>query len=113
MNYLVNCNPFELLESSVSAWANDFSKNKNALWIEFFFPSLLALILGCSFTWIAWVVFDSDKLKEWGKAKYAWPPAALVIIVWTLTKLAMGILKPVSTQLMQSVTFLGVPDLSP
>jgi hypothetical protein len=38
--------------------------------IEIFFPSLLTLILGGSFTWIAWVVFDSDKLKEWGKAKF-------------------------------------------
>ncbi|XP_057844057.2 uncharacterized protein LOC131053463 [Cryptomeria japonica] len=92
-----------------TCWRNSWKKKKYTLWIEIFFPSLLALVLASSFTWIAWVVFDSDKLKEWGKAKYAWPPAALVIIVWTLTKSAMGILKPVSTQLMQYISF---PDHS-
>ncbi|GLJ22090.1 hypothetical protein SUGI_0414130 [Cryptomeria japonica] len=88
-----------------TCWRNTWIKNKYALWIEIFFPSLLALVLVGSFTWIAWVLFDSDRLKEWGKAKYAWPPAALVIIVWTLTKSTMGVLKPVSTQLMQYISF--------
>ncbi|GLJ38248.1 hypothetical protein SUGI_0778660 [Cryptomeria japonica] len=88
---------------------NTWKKKKYTLWIEIFFPSLLALVLVSSLTWIAWVVFDSDKFKQWAKAKYAWPPAAMIIIVWTLTKSVMSILKPVSTQLMQYVSF---PDHS-
>ncbi|GLJ21899.1 hypothetical protein SUGI_0409440 [Cryptomeria japonica] len=86
-------------------WRNTWRQNKYALWIEIFFPFLVTLVLVCSLTWIVWVVFDNDKLKEWGKAKYAWPPAAAVITVWTITKSIMGILKPVSTQLIQYISF--------
>ncbi|XP_057844089.1 uncharacterized protein LOC131053482 isoform X2 [Cryptomeria japonica] len=106
-----------------TCWRNTWEKKKYSLWIEIFFPSLLALVLVSSFTWILWVVLDGDKLKGWVKAKYAWPPAAVVIIVWTLTKSIMGVLKPVSTQLMQYISFpdhadkLGyqeqvIPDIS-
>ncbi|GLJ21891.1 hypothetical protein SUGI_0409340 [Cryptomeria japonica] len=86
-------------------WRNTWRQNKYAVWTEIFFPFLVTQVLVCSLTWIVWVVFDNDKLKEWGKAKYAWPPAAAVITVWTITKSIMGILKPVSTQLMQYISF--------
>ncbi|GLJ35195.1 hypothetical protein SUGI_0708360 [Cryptomeria japonica] len=90
-----------------TCWRNSWKKKKYIIWIEFFFPCLLALVLACSFTWIAWVVLDSEKFKEWANAKYAWPPAAMVIVVWKITKSVVGILKPVSNQL---INYISLPD---
>lgn len=83
------------------AWLN----KKYTLWVEIFFPSLIALVLASSLTVIAWIMFDNGKLKEWTKAKYAWPPAAIIVMLSLLTRSIMGVVKPVSTQLLQYVSF--------
>ncbi|KAH9314592.1 hypothetical protein KI387_023219, partial [Taxus chinensis] len=79
-----------------TCWRNTWNKKKYAIF---------TIALASSITFIVWVMLDRYKFKEWAKAKYACLPAALVFTGWTLTKSVMGIIKPVSSQLMNYMSF--------
>lgn len=89
-----------------TCWRNTWRKKKYNIWIEIIYPCLLAVVLASTVTWILWVILDrSEKFKHWTIPKYACLPTGIVCIGWIVTRSIMGILKPVSTQLMSYISF--------
>eukprot|EP01018_Ginkgo_biloba_P011064 Gb_27687 [translate_table: standard] len=81
--------------------------HKRSIWVGLILPCLLAASLACLVTWLAWLLLDRSKQKGLVELKYGSLAATLIVIVWTVVKSIMAVLKPISTQI---ADYVSLPD---
>eukprot|EP01018_Ginkgo_biloba_P010706 Gb_03697 [translate_table: standard] len=81
--------------------------HKRSIWVAVILPCLLAAILAGCITWLAWLLLERSKQKGLEELKYGSLAATVVVIVWTVVKSTMAILKPISTQI---AGYISLPD---
>eukprot|EP01018_Ginkgo_biloba_P011066 Gb_27685 [translate_table: standard] len=79
---------------------------KRSIWVGQILPCLLAAALACFLTWLAWLFLDRSKQKGLDYGSLA---ATIIVIVWTLVKSIMVVLKPISSQI---ADYVSLPDLT-
>eukprot|EP01018_Ginkgo_biloba_P009757 Gb_07742 [translate_table: standard] len=82
-------------------------KHKRSIWVAMILPCLLAAILAGCITWLAWMLLERSKQKGLEELKYGSLAATVVVIVWTVVKSIMAVLKPVSAQI---ADYISLPD---
>eukprot|EP01018_Ginkgo_biloba_P011034 Gb_30856 [translate_table: standard] len=81
--------------------------HKRSIWVGLILPFLLLAILASCVTWLAWLLLDSSKQKGLKELKYGSLAATLLVIVWTVVKSIMAVLKPISSQI---ADYVSLPD---
>eukprot|EP01018_Ginkgo_biloba_P011071 Gb_27040 [translate_table: standard] len=80
---------------------------KRSIWVGLILPCLLTASLACFVTWLAWLLLDRSKQKGLEELKYGSLAATLIVIVWTVVKSIMAVLKPISSQI---ADYVSLPD---
>eukprot|EP01018_Ginkgo_biloba_P010913 Gb_30943 [translate_table: standard] len=93
---------------TLAQWLNTcWRKHKHSIWVAVILPCLLATILAGCITWPAWLLLERSKQKGLRELKYGSLAATVVVIVWTVVKSTMALLKPISTQI---AGYISLPD---
>eukprot|EP01018_Ginkgo_biloba_P010908 Gb_30946 [translate_table: standard] len=93
---------------TLAQWLNTcWEKHKHSVWVPVILPCLLATILAGCITWLVWLLLERSKQRGLGQLKYGSLAATIVVILWTVAKSTMAILKPISTQI---AGYISLPD---
>eukprot|EP01018_Ginkgo_biloba_P010746 Gb_11502 [translate_table: standard] len=93
---------------TLAQWLNTcWRKHKRSIWVAVILPCLLATILAGFIIWLAWLLLERSKQKGLENLKYGSLAATVIVIVWTVVKSAMVILKPISSQI---AGYISLPD---
>ncbi|KAH9320374.1 hypothetical protein KI387_043970 [Taxus chinensis] len=77
------------------------------IWLELFLPCLLVLLLFGWVAWVAWMLLSRSSHKELARLKYGSIPITVVIVVWTVVRQLLSVIKPISDQI---EGYVSLPD---
>eukprot|EP01018_Ginkgo_biloba_P029645 Gb_38713 [translate_table: standard] len=80
-------------------WRYSWRKNSSSIWLQLILPFLFVAILSPFVAWGAWVLISESKSRTLEGLKYGCIPLTVIVIVWTVIRTLMGIVKPVSEEI--------------